>query len=192
MGERLTKRLRFEILRRDGHRCRYCGATAEETKLAVDHVIPVALGGRSEPSNLVASCAACNAGKSSVAPDAPLVSDVDAHALRWAAAMAEVAERRRADVDATRQVLDAFDVAWDDWRFGDDRQHGFPRPYDWMTSVERFLAAGLDLGDLVRFVDVAMRSQARVDGVWNYFCGCCWREVTARQEAARRMLEGPD
>jgi len=30
----VSKRLRFEILRRDDHACRYCGATAPEAKLA--------------------------------------------------------------------------------------------------------------------------------------------------------------
>lgn len=46
----LTKRTRFEVLRRDGHRCRYCGDTAEAgATLTVDHVVPVALGGTDEP-----------------------------------------------------------------------------------------------------------------------------------------------
>ena len=54
----VTKRMRFEILRRDNHACRYCGATAPDVKLAVDHVTPVALGGTDSPDNLVASCAA--------------------------------------------------------------------------------------------------------------------------------------
>ena len=55
----VTKRMRFEILRRDNHACRYCGATAPDVKLVVDHVTPVALGGTDSPDNLVASCAAC-------------------------------------------------------------------------------------------------------------------------------------
>jgi 5-methylcytosine-specific restriction endonuclease McrA len=31
----ISKRRRYEILRRDGHACRYCGATASRVKLAV-------------------------------------------------------------------------------------------------------------------------------------------------------------
>src|SRR6185369_3226628 len=59
----VSKRLRFEILRRDNHTCRYCGRSAPEVKLTVDHVKPEALGGRTEPDNLVAACSDCNAGK---------------------------------------------------------------------------------------------------------------------------------
>lgn len=72
----ISKRLRFEILRRDNHSCRYCGATAPEAKILVDHVVPEALGGQSVPDNLVAACEPCNSGKSSVAPDAAVASDV--------------------------------------------------------------------------------------------------------------------
>lgn len=61
----VSKRLRYEILRRDSYTCRYCGASAPGTLLRVDHVTPVALGGTDQPSNLVASCEPCNSGKSS-------------------------------------------------------------------------------------------------------------------------------
>lgn len=72
----VSKRLRYEILRRDNHACRYCGATAPGVKLNVDHVIPQALGGSDKPDNLVTSCADCNAGKTSSMPNAMPVADV--------------------------------------------------------------------------------------------------------------------
>jgi 5-methylcytosine-specific restriction endonuclease McrA len=57
-------KLRFRILVRDRFRCVYCGRKPPEVKLAVDHVKPRSQGGKTEPSNLVSSCAPCNAGKS--------------------------------------------------------------------------------------------------------------------------------
>lgn len=73
----VSKRLRYEILRRDNHACRYCGATAPQVKLNVDHVIPTSLGGNDKPSNLVTACADCNSGKTSSLPNAEPVSDVE-------------------------------------------------------------------------------------------------------------------
>lgn len=61
---RLTKAMRFEVLTRDGYRCRYCGVTAQDARLHIDHVLPIALGGRDDLCNLVAACADCNSGKS--------------------------------------------------------------------------------------------------------------------------------
>lgn len=58
-------RLRFDTLAKCGFRCHYCGASADEEALVVDHVVPVAAGGQTEPSNLVAACKPCNDGKSS-------------------------------------------------------------------------------------------------------------------------------
>ena len=60
----ITKKLRFDVLIRDGFKCRYCGSPASDTVLHVDHVVPVALGGRPDMSNLATACIACNAGKS--------------------------------------------------------------------------------------------------------------------------------
>jgi hypothetical protein len=93
----VSKRLRYEILRRDNHACRYCGATAPDTKLNVDHVIPQSLGGHDKPDNLVTSCVDCNAGKTSSMPNAMPVADVDQEAFRWAARLKDD-EKHRHDV----------------------------------------------------------------------------------------------
>jgi 5-methylcytosine-specific restriction endonuclease McrA len=60
----LTNRQRFEILKRDGFTCQYCGRKPPEVVLEVDHIFPVDKGGTNDPSNLVASCYDCNRGKS--------------------------------------------------------------------------------------------------------------------------------
>ena len=61
----MTPSLRHDILERDGFRCQHCGATAADgAKLHVDHIIPVAKGGKTEPSNLQTLCEECNLGKS--------------------------------------------------------------------------------------------------------------------------------
>jgi HNH endonuclease len=62
----IPAQLRFNILQRDGFRCRYCGRTGREpgVVLHVDHVVPVASGGLTTEDNLMTACAACNLGKS--------------------------------------------------------------------------------------------------------------------------------
>lgn len=49
---------RKNILRRDGHRCQYCGRT--DVPLTVDHVIPKARFGEDTWENLVTACVECN------------------------------------------------------------------------------------------------------------------------------------
>ena len=119
----VSKRTRFEVLRRDSHTCRYCGQSAPDVKLTVDHVTPVALGGTDAPSNLVAACVDCNAGKSSSSPDASLVAQVSDDAVRWAAAMSLAAQRAGADRDAEAEAASEFHAYWQTWTFGPKPSH---------------------------------------------------------------------
>ncbi len=65
----LPARIRFEVLQRDGFKCRYCGKVAAETELQVDHLVPFEKGGTDTDENLVTACSDCNRGKSnSVVP----------------------------------------------------------------------------------------------------------------------------
>jgi CRISPR/Cas system Type II protein with McrA/HNH and RuvC-like nuclease domain len=60
----ISKKLRFLVLQRDNFRCCICGRTAKETKLEVDHKIPVSKGGTDSLDNLWTLCIDCNRGKS--------------------------------------------------------------------------------------------------------------------------------
>ena len=60
----ITNKLRFEIFKRDSFKCQYCGKTAPDVVLEVDHINPVAKGGKNDILNLVTSCYDCNRGKS--------------------------------------------------------------------------------------------------------------------------------
>ena len=60
----LTRSIRHEVFKRDNYRCVECGATNKDTRLHVDHIIPVAQGGTDELDNLQTLCEACNLSKS--------------------------------------------------------------------------------------------------------------------------------
>jgi len=172
----VSKRTRYEVLRRDNNTCRYCGETAPDVKITIDHVTPVALGGSDKPENLVAACKDCNAGKASVPPGAVLVEDVRQVDIRWAAAMrraAEIKANERAEVEA---YVRAFCATWDRWV-----------PYDYERTLISLHASGLpveEMRDAVRIADTARG----VDNRFNYFCGVAWNKVTALQEMAKALL----
>lgn len=137
----LTKRMRYEILRRDNHTCRYCGAAAPDVALTVDHVIPTALGGTDDATNLVTACRDCNAGKSASSPDAPLVAQVAEDALRWSRAIAAAAETMIERREVIWQYLDAIEAAWVQHGFGLNGHYQAWRPSDWQDSAERLALA---------------------------------------------------
>lgn len=59
----IPKKVRFEVFKRDKFTCTYCGRKAPDVVLEVDHIIPVAEGGKNDIMNLTTSCRDCNRGK---------------------------------------------------------------------------------------------------------------------------------
>jgi hypothetical protein len=144
----VSRRLRYEILRRDNHACRYCGAIAPDVKLTVDHVVPTALGGDDEPENLVTACADCNAGKSSTNPEAPLVADVKQDALRWSRAMEEAAELQRLKRIELDRFLMLFRVRWDSVYLDEDYWIDTSRTWNYKSDPDRkYPVAVCDVSD---------------------------------------------
>lgn len=183
----VSKRLRYEVLRRDNHACRYCGAASPDVALTVDHVVATALGGSDDPSNLVTACKDCNAGKSSSSADAAVISDVDERAMRWSQAMDIAIERRVAELSVERSHTSDFDNIWCSWTV-----HGQPCPREanWNNSILRFLASGLDSQFLADAVNTAMGlDRLPASDKWRYFCGICWRELDTIRERAAEIAE---
>jgi len=62
----MTKTFREEIAKRDNYTCRICGKYMPDwVGLQIDHIIPIAKGGKSVESNLQVLCSKCNGRKSS-------------------------------------------------------------------------------------------------------------------------------
>lgn len=60
---------RRSILLRDRYNCQYCGQRFESHELTYDHVTPRSRGGRTEWTNIVSCCLACNSRKANSLPN---------------------------------------------------------------------------------------------------------------------------
>ncbi|MFC3986507.1 HNH endonuclease [Streptosporangium jomthongense] len=179
----VSKRLRSEIFRRDNSTCHYCGAKAPDVKITIDHVIPVALGGSDEPSNLVTACEDCNNGKTSVPPNAATVARVSEDAVRWASAQKQAVAAMAADFQQVLAKRERFQQEWNDWTW-DDGKKTFGLPSGWEDSVDRILQAGLSMELLLECMAVSMRSSSvKVDNKFRYMCGVAWNKVKELRQA---------
>jgi hypothetical protein len=189
----VSKRLRYEILRRDNHACRYCGGVAPDVVLTVDHVTPTALGGSDAPDNLVAACKDCNSGKTSVSPDSPLVADIAQKAVEWGAAIERWNAIQSFRRDEREDYVETFDQAWHRWQYGpaDDRKH-VPRPPDWEVTIWQFFETGLPMEELEDAVKIACsNSKLQLDSIFRYLCGVVWKKVEKMHAGARAMVDQP-
>ena len=79
----ISKKLRFEVFKRDGFQCGYCGKSPPEVTLEVDHINPKSLGGADDINNLLTACFDCNRGKAAIPIDkAPPVLSENLEVLR--------------------------------------------------------------------------------------------------------------
>lgn len=187
----ISRALRFQILRRDDHTCRYCGRKAPDVKLQIDHVVPETLGGGDEPENLVTACADCNGGKAATPPDAARIADITADALRWSAARKIASADLGLDRAIRDEFRDLFLQSWNSWTYEEDgKRKTLDLPNDWPLGIDRFHAAGLTAQDLSDAVDIAMRTE-RVKDTFKYFCGVAWGMARKLDERTGEILNVP-
>lgn len=179
----LGKSLRFQVFRRDGHVCQYCGGRPPDVALVVDHVVPAALGGSDDPENLVTSCRDCNSGKAATPPDAPMVAAVGERERIYADEMARLAR----DAELER---DGLQWMWDAWA-----SHGafmFNRsvlPANWESTVLLWLRRGLTRDDILYATDVAWGNPTVArPSKFAYAAGICWRMLRQREDIAAESV----
>jgi DNA-directed RNA polymerase subunit RPC12/RpoP len=169
----ISKKTRFEVFKRDGFVCQYCGATPPKIVLHVDHILPVKEGGKNNIDNLVTSCEPCNLGKG-----ATLLTSVP-RSLRDKAL--EVQEREDQlkgyneilQARAMRIESDAWDVAAA--LEGKEFVETFNRAN--LMSIKRFL----DRLPTAVVIDAAEQALAKFTysskKTFSYFCGICWARI---------------
>lgn len=173
----VNRRTRYEVLKRDNFKCRYCRTT--EGELHVDHVLPVALGGTDDPDNLVASCQACNSGKGSTSPTEETVADVSEKHSRWAQAMKDAALVIESQLNGGDDFVALFDEHWPRLRHV---------PSDYETSLASLQRAGLTEALLLDAITAATGAR-NVNDRFAYFCGVAWRHVREVQAVAKQLME---
>jgi hypothetical protein len=179
----VTKRTRFEVLRRDSHTCRYCGQSAPDVKLTVDHVVPVALGGSDDPSNLASACWECNIGKASTSPSEAKVAEVSEATLKFIRLARSAWAIREAEIDKKNAFIAEVGAAI-----------RFEKPDEWRTSIARFYVLDVPMSVLMDAVRIAADKYdpfGKSDR-FKYFCGVVWNQVRETNAAieARVDLDG--
>lgn len=188
----MSKRLRFEVFKRDGFRCMYCGQRPPEVVLVVDHIVPVKEGGCDEAENLVTSCFTCNNGKGAVPlgsalpvfDEMAIAEAMQDLAERRLALSAHFSERRAMQDDIDRSVDVCFEVWMDlagrcdlkseEW----DRnaREEFTR-----QSAVNWVRRGLvreDFQDAADLVSSWWRERPMtIPHLWRSFCRVCWDAI---------------
>jgi hypothetical protein len=168
----MSKKLRFEVFKRDAFTCQYCGAHPPQAVLHVDHINPVVLGGGNEMDNLITACSTCNLGKAAV----PLNS-----VPRSLAEKAREAEEREAQLRGYQQVLESARERLEDeaWRVAEDLSPGASEGYsrDRLNGITHFVDK-LGVHSVLEASAIARSKYPHSEPkAFKYFCGICWNRI---------------
>jgi len=168
----ITKTVRFEVFKRDGFTCSYCGAHPPAVILHLDHIHPVSKGGTNDPDNLVTSCEACNQGKSarllssvpqSLAQKAKQIREREAQIAGYRAATDTARARENRDIEAIEDVFrEVFGVAF---------------TAKFKENVRRNFLQDLDVEDMIKHAWMACERIDEAEDAIRYFCGINWRVI---------------
>lgn len=112
----LSKRIRFEIFKRDNFTCQYCGRKAPDIVLHCDHIDPKSKGGNNTILNLITACEGCNLGKGArrLSDNSVLTKQRDQLALlqERQEQISMMMEWQRSLLDSDTEVIDKLAAFW--------------------------------------------------------------------------------
>lgn len=136
----MSKKDRFEVFKRDSFKCQYCGESAPDVVLEVDHIKPVAEGGTNDLINLITSCFDCNRGKGKRLLDDNSVLEKQRKQLE------EINEKRnqlemmmewRESLDSLdKEKINILKAKWLEFTGFNINGHGEPKIKQWMKKFE--------------------------------------------------------
>lgn len=177
MSERksISKKLRFEVFKRDNFICQYCGNKPPNVMLEIDHIKPVSKGGSNNINNLITSCFNCNRGKSNIELERlpntlnenyEILKEKEEQLKQYHKLIAKIEKRIDSDIEKVNQRYMEY---FPDRELSDT----FKR-----VSVKKFVTT-LPIFEVLDSLDnavVKMRNKTRGE-ILTYFCGICWNKI---------------
>lgn len=173
MRKAISKKLRFEVFKRDGFQCHYCGVTPPKAILQIDHIFPVAQGGTNDIDNLITSCQPCNLGKGAnlldKAPEtiqekAKLIHEKEEQLKGYYKIMQDREDRLEREMWDIAEIVEPMSSI-----------DGINR--SWLSSIRKFLDS-LGFYEVKDAAEIA-RAKFRYGGkkTFLYFCGVCHNKI---------------
>lgn len=170
----IGKKLRFDVFKRAGFQCTYCGKSPPEVTLEIDHIEPVSKGGTNDINNLVSACFDCNRGKRNIRltkkpnktpENIAILKEQEEQLKEYRKLIKKKTRRIRDDIDI---IHNAYSEAYPKWELSEAFKVG---------SVKKFLEL-LPREEIIEALNIAIKrfSNDR-DRVLSYFCGICWRKI---------------
>jgi hypothetical protein len=173
LREPISKKLRFEVFKRDAFKCHYCGNHPPTVILEVDHITPVSKGGTNNIDNLTTACFGCNRGKSdtelNVLPQTTLskielLQEQEDQYNEYQKLLKRIERRIEQEADNIDFIFGEY---WEDCHLSKTFKEG---------SLKVFIRK-LGFTEVSTAMHKACSRVHRVNACIKYFCGICWGKI---------------
>lgn len=175
----ISKKVRFEVFKRDGFRCGYCGQSPPSVILELDHIDPKSKGGQDEINNYLTACFDCNRGKRDIPlgkiplklqENLKILKEKESQLREYRRFIAKIEKRVAADF---KEIGTIFTTQYPGWELSDKFNN---------TSLRRFLQL-LPKHVVIEALYIAIhRWPTNSDRVIRYFCGVCWHKIRGTEK----------
>ena len=172
----ISKKLRFEVFKRDGFQCAYCGQSPPAVVLEIDHIKPISKGGGNDVDNLITACFDCNRGKRDIPLDkipSKLSENLEVLKLKeeqlseYRKFINRIKRRERKDINDIDKI---YSAAFEDYALADHFKN---------SSLKKFLSL-LPKHEVEDAMSKAVSVINDENKAIKYFCGICWNKIKAQ------------
>ena len=170
----ISKKIRFEVFKRDGFKCAYCGKEPPAVILEVDHIDPKSKGGKDDINNYITACFDCNRGKRNIPLDkipaqiqenVEVLIEKELQLKEYRKFIAKIEKRVQRDIDDIDKI---YTDHYEKWSFSDQFRN---------VSLRRFLQL-LPKHLIIESLQIAISKWPNNENkVIPYFCAICWNKI---------------
>lgn len=170
----ITKKLRFEVFKRDGFSCVYCGKMPPEVVLECDHIEPKAKGGNDDINNLITACFDCNRGKRDIplnkipnqlSENLEILKEKEDQISEYRKYIKKIERRINKDIE---KINITFQLTYPDRVFNEKFIN---------LTIKRFIKL-LPLEEIIEAMEIGCsRFNDDPERAIRYFCGVCWKKI---------------
>lgn len=176
--ESISKKLRFDVFKRDYFKCQYCGNSPPSVVLEVDHIHPVSKGGKNSIDNLLTACFDCNRGKAggllgsipeSLANKIAIANEKESQLNEFNKFLKKIRKREDSDIDA-------IELAFNEHYPNNSFKQQF------RESIRNVFLKEIMAVKLVEYMYLACSKVNNPERAVKYFCGICWNVIREQRQ----------
>lgn len=177
----LSRKLRFEVFKRDAFICQYCGQGTPDVILEADHIHPRSKGGKDDIDNLITACYDCNRGKGAIPLSKKVsrkdlerrIKDAGEASIQLEEYRKHLAKKRRMEDKDLITVSEYWSTLW-------EGRWGFSKKGE---STMRMFLKKHPKEEILESMDIAHnRRSDNINECYRYLCGVLHTKRKRREE----------